>query len=297
VDFALEEATLEVGGEVVVEAQRPLVERDNTASTTRIESEEISYRPTTELTQMLTTIPSINVENGEVTVRGRTLDEVAFVVDGARARNPPNHDPYTRVNLSAIQELEVITGGFNAEYGEAQYGAINVITKEGSENYEVYLDARYTPPGQRHFGTAFYDRSSPLFWENTHAMHLEWWVENTDQWVDPQGNLGSSPLATWTPEEAYEHYLATHQPLTDYTDTPTYQVEVGLGGPLPVGRATFYGTLKYRSEAPIFGNTYRDHGEYLLGNLKVSLPLGRGMKLLLSGRAGREGTGLGFYCD
>ncbi|HLT48225.1 MAG TPA: TonB-dependent receptor [Rubricoccaceae bacterium] len=296
VNFALEEATLEVGGEVVVEAQRPLVERDNTASTTRIESEEISYRPTAELTQVLTTIPSINVENGEVTVRGRTLDEVAFVVDGARARNPLNHDPYTRVNLSAIQELEVITGGFNAEYGEAQSGVINVITKEGSENYEVYLDARYTPPGQRHFRTAFYDRSSPLFWENTHAMHLEWWIENTDQWTDPNGVLGSDPRSEWTPEEAYEHYLATHRPLTDYTDTPTYQTEVGLGGPI-YGGATFYGTLRYRSEAPLFGNAYRDHGEYLDGNLKVALPLGGGMKLLASGFFGEEEAGWGFFND
>ncbi len=297
VDFALRETTLDVGGEVVVEARRPLVERDNTTSVTRLETEEISYRPTTELTQVLTTLPSINVENGEITVRGRTLDEVAFVVDGARSRNPLNHDPYTRVNLSAIQEIEVITGGFNAEYGEAQSGVINVITKEGSEEFELYLDARYTPPGQRHFGTAFYDRSSPLFWENTHALHPEWWVENTDQWVDPEGNLGSSPYAIWTPEEAYQHYLDTHQPLTDYTHTPTYQTEVGLGGPLPFGDATFYGTVKYRSEAPLFGNAYRDRGEFFDGNLKVAVPLGRGMKLLASGFYGQEETGWGFFND
>jgi outer membrane receptor protein involved in Fe transport len=297
VNFAMQETTLEVGGEVVVEATRPLVERDNTASVTRIEADEITYRPTTDLTQVLTTLPSINVDDGLITVRGRTLDEVAFVVDGARSRNPLNHDPYTRVNLSAIQEIEVITGGYNAEYGEAQSGVINVITKEGSEHYELYLDARYTPPGQRHFGTAFYDRSSPLFWENTHALHLEWWVENTDQWTDPNGVLGSDPRSAWTPEEAYEHYLATHQPLTDYTETPTYQTEVGLGGPLPFGAATFYGTLKYRSEPPLFGNAYRERGEFLDGNLKVAMPLGRGMKLLASGFFGTDETGWGFFND
>ena len=293
VDFVLEPATLDLGGDAVVTAERPLVERDNTASSTRIETEEIVTRPTSDLTQVLTTLPSINVENGEITVRGRTLDEVAFMVDGARARNPLNHDAYTRVNLSSIQELEVITGGYNAEYGEAQSGVINVITKEGDrENYEVYLDTRYTPPGQRHFGTAFYDRSSTAFWENTHALHPEWWVENTDQWVDPNGVLGSDPAVSWTPEEAYENYVATHQPLTDYTDTPTYQTEVGLAG-----GATFYGTIKYRSEAPLFGNAYRDHGEYLDGNLKVAVPLGGGRKLLLSGFYGQEETGWGYFND
>jgi len=298
-DIVLHETTLAVGGEVEVTAQMPLVERDNTASVTRIETEEIAARPTTDLTQVLTTLPSINVENGEITVRGRTLDEVAFMVDGARARNPLNHDPYTRVNLSAIQELEVITGGYNAEYGEAQSGVINVITKEGDrDRYEVYLDTRYTPPGQRHFGTAFYDRSSPLFWENTHAMHLEWWVENPDQWRDPNGVRGSDTGSTWTPEQAYEAYLATHQPLTDYTNTPGYQVELGLGGPLPALRGmTFYGTVKYREEAPLFGNAYRNLGQYLDGNLKVAVPLGRGMKLLASGFYGRQETGWGFQND
>ena len=298
VDLALQPATRDFAGDVTVTAERPLVERDNTASVTRIQADEIVARPTTDLTEVLTTLPSINVENGEITVRGRTLDEVAFLVDGARSRNPLNYDPYTRINLSAIQELEVVTGGYNAEYGEAQSGVINVITKEGSpDGYEVYLDTRYTPPGLRHYGTAFYDRSSPALWENTHALHAEWWAENTDQWVDPNGVLGSDPTATWTPEQAYENYLATHQPLSDYTETPGYQVEVGLGGPLQLGGATFYGTLKYRSQPPLFGNAYRATGENVDGNLKVALPLGGGRKVVLSGFYGQEETGWGFFND
>lgn len=298
VNFELPEATLHLEGDLTVTAQRPLVERDNTTSVTRLQAEEVSYRPTTELTGVLTTLPSINVEDGQILVRGRTLDEVAFMVDGARSRNPLNHDPYTRVNLSAIQELEVITGSFNAEYGEAQSGVINVITKEGSDTYEFYLDTRLTPAGKRHWGSAFYDRSNPAYWENTNAMHLEWWIENTDQWVDLNGTPGSDPRSEWTPEEAHEHYLATHRPLTDYTNTPTYQVEVGLGGPLPALRGmTFYGTLKYRSQAPLYGNAYRERGEFIDGNLKVALPLGGGKKLLLSGFYGQEETGWGFYND
>lgn len=299
VDFELQEATLQIEGGVTVTAERPLVERDNTTSVTRLRAEEVAYKPTTELTQVLTTLPSINVENGEVTVRGRTLDEVAFMVDGARSRNPLNHDPYTRINLSAIQELEVITGSFNAEYGEAQSGVINVVTKEGSQDgYELYIDTRFSPPGKRHFGPSFYDRSNTNYWENTNAMHLEWWVENTDQWVDPNGILGSDPRSVWTPEEAHEHYLATHQPLTDYTETPTYQVEVGLGGPIPATPGlTFYGTMKYRSQAPLYGNAYRERGEFIDGNLKVALPLGGGKKVILSGFYGQEETGWGFYND
>ena len=70
----------------------------------------------------------------------------------------------------------------------------------------------------------------------------------------PEGTLGSSPLSTYTPEQAYQAYLATHQPLSDYTNTTGYQVEVGLGGPLRVAGSTFYGTVKYRTQPPLFGN-------------------------------------------
>ncbi len=295
IDIEMQEATVELGDEVVVTADRPLVERDNTTSSVRIESRELETRPTTEFTEVLTSLPGVNVENGQVRVRGGTLDEVAFVVDGARARNPLNHNPYTRINLSSIQEVEVITGSFNAEYGEAQSGVVNVITKEGGDQYELYVDTRYEPPGKRHFGTSFYDQSAPDYWENANARHVEWWVENTDQWVDPNGIRGSDPRSVWTPEEAYENFLDTHQPLTDYTDIPTYQVEVGGGGRVPfLDNLYFFGTTKVRSEAPVFGNAFRKEGTFTDGTLKLSYRLPGGMKLTGSAFYGSEEAGWGF---
>lgn len=297
-DFVLESEALTLGTEVVVTAERPLVEQDNTTSIVRLETEEIAARPTANFTDVLTTMPSIHMENGEMRIRGGTLDEVAFVVDGARARNPLDHRPYTRFNLGAIQELEVITGSFNAEFGEAQSGVINIITKEGSERYEGYIDARYEPPGVRHWGTALYDPSSDLYWENTHARHLEWWIEYPDQWVDPNGVKGSDPRSIWTPEQAYQNYLDTHQPLTDYTETPTYQIEAGFGGPVPFLRGlTFFGTYKHRSEAPLLGNAFRDRGLFRDGTLKMAYRFGGGKKLTLSGFYGSKEAGWGFLSD
>lgn len=297
VDIEMEPETIE-GEEVVVTAERPLVEKDNTTSVVRLQSEEVSARPTTEFTDVLTTLPSVNVENGEVRVRGGTLDQVAFMVDGARARNPLNHSPYTRINLSSIEAMEVITGSFNAEYGEAQSGVINIVTKEGGERYEVYLDTRYEPPGTRHWGDGLYDYDSPLYWENRNARHLEWWIEYPDQWVDPNGTPGSSPSSTWTPEDAYQNYLDTHQPLTDYTELPTYQVETSLGGPVPLlDDLFFFASGKYRSQAPIMGNSFRDRGLFYDGTLKLSYQLGGGKKILASAFYGQEEAGWGFWPD
>jgi hypothetical protein len=209
-----------------------------------------------------------------------------------------NNVPYTRINLSSIAELEVITGSYNAEYGEAQSGIISVVTKEGGERYELYFDSRMQPAGKRHWGTAFYDLGSDLYWENTHARHLEWWVEYPDMWVDPNGTPGSSPNSIWAPEQAYEDYLATHQPKNDYLDLPTYQMEVGLGGPIPVlDNLSFFGTAKYRSEPPLLGNASREEGRFLDGTLKLSYRAPGGKKLTFSGFYGQKEAGWGFAGD
>lgn len=298
VDIEMQAETLELGEEVVVTAQRPLVEKDNTTSLVVMNSAEIQARPTRDLTDVLTSLPSINVESGEMVFRGGTIDQVSFVLDGQRVRNPVDHSPYTRINLSSIQEMEVITGAFNAEYGEARSGVINVITKDGTGGYQFFMDSRFSPPGVRHWGDGFYDQSSDLYWENRHARHLEWWIEYPDMWVDPNGTPGSSPNSIWTPEEAYENYLATHEPLTRYDELPTYETEVGLGGPIPfTNRLFFYASGKYRSEPPVMGNAFREKGRWYDGNFKLTWQVGGGRRLTLSGFYGQENAGWGFWPD
>ena len=291
--FSLSQEALQ-SEEIVITAERPPIEFDNTSTESYLNATQIVAQPTKVFTEVLTTLPSINDENGVLKFRGGTLDQVAFIVDGARVRNPMDHTPYTDLNLSSIQEVEVVTGAFNAEYGEAQSGVVNVITKEGSKKYEFYIDTRYTPPGKKHWGLPLYDQNTDLYWENTHARHVEWWIENTDQWVDEQGNYGYEADCLWTPEEAYQQYLDTHQPLSDYTNTPTYETEVSLGGPFPlVKNLSFYVTGRYRSLAPLFGNAYNDKGTFFDGTLKLAYQINPNMKLIVSGLYGNENTSWG----
>jgi hypothetical protein len=44
-----------------------------------------------------------------------------------------------------VQETEVITGGYNAEYGRATGGIVNVVTKQGSNQIHGSVFAYYTP--------------------------------------------------------------------------------------------------------------------------------------------------------
>ncbi len=296
VEFQLQETILEVGETVTVMADRPLIEKDNTSTRHFVQAEEIAARPTTQLTQILTTLPGIDLSSsGELVVRRGTLDQVAFLIDGIRARNPLDFEPYTNINLTAIQELELITGGFNAEYGEAQSGIFNIVTKEGSRRVEAYSEFRWTPPGKRHWGTALYDYSTERYWENTHARHLQWWIDNPDQWVDPNGTPGNDPNSIWTPEEAYQNYIDTHQPLTDYTDRSSYQLEMSIGGPVvPIKNMFFFISGKYRSAPPITGNSIRDMGSWYDANAKLTYNFSSNMKLLASGFFSEANTNQGM---
>lgn len=294
VDFKLQETAIEVGEAITITAERPLVERDETSTRHFVEAREISSRPAMELTQILSTLPGIDQSGSELLVRRGSLDQVAFLIDGIRARNPLDFQPYHNINLTAIQELEIITGGFNAEYGEAQSGVFNIITKEGSNNFEGYAELRWTPPGLYHWGTAFYDYSTDRYWENTHARHLQWWIDNPDQWVDDRGAYGNDPNCNWTPEQAYNYYLQTHQPLNDYTNQSGYQAELALGGPLPIKNLFFFVSGKYRTRPPITGNAYRSLGTWIDGNAKLTYQINNSMKLMFSGIYGEANTCYGM---
>lgn len=295
VNVTMEQTVVDLGQEVVVVAERPLVQKDNTATRLYVEAAEIQNLPVANVADVLQTLPSVNADNGVMSVRGGGLNEVSFLIDGARARNPNDQTPYTSINLSSIQEMEVITGSYSAEYGEARSGVFNIITKEGSEKFHLYFDGRYTPAGVKHWGPSLYDTETPVYWENTHARHLQWWIDYPDKWVDPNGRYGNDPRVAWTPQQAYQNYLDTHRPLTDYAKQPGYSGELSLGGPLPVlEKSNFFLSGKYRVEAPIMGNAYLDKGQFFDGTAKVSAQLDLNTKLTVSAFLGREKSSWGI---
>ena len=294
-DIQIEETILELQEAATIVADRPLVEKDETSTRHFVSTTEIAMRPTSQLTTLLSTLPGIDRDpSGLLTVRRGSIDEVSFLIDGMRASNPLDFQPYTNINLSSIQELEIITGAFNAEYGQAQSGVFNIVTKDGGDKLTSYIEFRYVPPQKPHYGTEFYDYSTTRYWENTHARHLQWWIDNPDQWVDLEGIRGNDPNSSFTPEQAYEYYMSTHQPLTNYESTSTYQTEITLGGPLPVNNLFFFLSGRFKSAPPVTGNSYRDLGSWFDGTGKLTFHLNQSMKFNFSGFYGLEKSNIGM---
>lgn len=131
-DFELATATLEGEEVLVVESRVPNVQRDKTSTMQNIDEKELETLPVNSVSGVLQLQTGV-VNSGGLHVRGGRSGEVAFYVDGYRIEDPLFNEQVVEVNNQAIQQMEFLTGTFNAEYGNALSGVVNIVTKE---NYE-----------------------------------------------------------------------------------------------------------------------------------------------------------------
>jgi len=134
-NFVLEETVLTTA-EVVVVAERPIVNKDVTSSEAHVSSETIQKLPVQDLGDVIRLQAGVAVDNGGgIHIRGGRSTEVAYFVDGVSVTDVYNGASSVRVENESVQELQVISGTFNAEFGNAMSGIINIVTKEGGESY------------------------------------------------------------------------------------------------------------------------------------------------------------------
>ncbi len=134
-DVQLQETTLELGQEVIVQATKPLVRKDVTSSTSIVGGDAIKELPVTEISDVLQLQAGIVVSNGNIHVRGGRAGQVVYQIDGVPITDSYDGGTVVEVNPSSVQELQVISGAFNAEYGQALSGVINLVTKDGSNDF------------------------------------------------------------------------------------------------------------------------------------------------------------------
>jgi hypothetical protein len=117
--------------EVVVVAERKLVQVDRTFATSTVGAQDLGTLPITNLTQ------AVELQAGVVDghFRGGRSSEVLYLVDGVSVTDVYDNTQGTQVDNHVVEELQVISGTFNAEYGQAMSGVVNIVTKEGGEQY------------------------------------------------------------------------------------------------------------------------------------------------------------------
>ncbi|MCK5521073.1 MAG: carboxypeptidase-like regulatory domain-containing protein, partial [Candidatus Marinimicrobia bacterium] len=115
------------GDVVTVIARRPMIQKDLTATTAIVSSDEIAQLPITEIGD------AIGMQAGYVdgSMRGGRKGEVAYLIDGIPVTDSFDRSAMVDVNKNMVQELQVISGAFNAEYGKVMSGIVNITTSRG----------------------------------------------------------------------------------------------------------------------------------------------------------------------
>lgn len=129
-DFKLKITAIQTQ-EIIVSVPRIQSKKDQTSSIRNITNEDMANLPVESLDAV------VNLQAGIVKghFRGGRNDEVAYLVDGVRVAEAYDNNRKVTVENETISEIEVITGTFNAEYGNAMSGVVNAVTKDGGNKF------------------------------------------------------------------------------------------------------------------------------------------------------------------
>lgn len=129
-NFDLEEETFQ-GEEITVVAQKELIQKDVTASLSSVGREQIQAIPVENLAEV------VGLQAGVVDghFRGGRAGEVGYWVDGIPVTDVFNGGVAQNVENASVQEVQVVTGAFAAEYGQAMSGIVNIVTRDGSNEF------------------------------------------------------------------------------------------------------------------------------------------------------------------
>ncbi|HLF63718.1 MAG TPA: TonB-dependent receptor, partial [Saprospiraceae bacterium] len=112
----------------------PLIEQDNTTQGGIKTAEQIRNLPTKDINALAATTAGLSsIDGGDIAIRGSRTDATNYYVDGVRVSG-------NLIPQSEIEQLQVITGGIEAQYGDVTGGIISLTTKGPSQAFSGGLE-------------------------------------------------------------------------------------------------------------------------------------------------------------
>ncbi len=315
IDFALNAAAVE-GTEVVVVAEREIVKKDVSSSQIVADVEQVDAVPMVRDIEQYINMQA-GIEND--LIRGGGLDQTQFMVDGLVVVDNRTNRPLMSVNLSTMQEISIIKGGFNAEYGNVRSGLINVVTKDPDPGrYHGSIDFRISPSHLKHSGASIFNPDNfylrpyldpGVMWVGT--QNGTWDAKKQSQNLEFMGwNAYSEKLLSdddptndRTPEECRDLFLWNHtiegsaalgQKEREYGTRPDWNGDFSFTGGVPIigkklGNLAFMVSHKENWEEFALP-TSRDYFQDRNSSLKLTSRLSPSMKLSVEGIYGETKT-------
>jgi carboxypeptidase family protein/TonB-dependent receptor-like protein len=220
--------TLAIGGvteTVNITAESPLIDVRQSARATSIRAEQVELLPKgRDFSTLVTQAPGANYENrsGGISIDGSSASENRYIVDGVETTDLQNGLSGKQLIADFVEEVQVKSSGYTAEYGGATGGVVNVITKSGTNNF--------------HGSGLFYSEGSP-FSGGRYAF------TSGSTIGDFGGSTGQAPAAAGGRPSLRLNPTTNQQEYVTYPEDDWRRFDPGfaVGGPLARDKMWFYG--------------------------------------------------------
>ena len=234
-NFLLEPIAI-AGQEITIVAERPPVEIDLTASkeVVDVKAFELSWINTVD--DAVEVQSGVNIHGG---VRGSLGLEVAYLIDGMDARDMGSNSTFLKANTTSIKDMEVLTGGWNAEYPQAAGAIVNIITKRSMTRWGGSAKIRFRPAGKYHWGRNLYSHEN-MEWKvinKEYFEHQSGGKKWNDYWThyfkeqDPNFDPNTFDWASFNWQK-YQEFMTPDPVMGDYTKRSQWESEASIYGPL-----------------------------------------------------------------
>jgi hypothetical protein len=235
VDFALGLAN--VSENVNVTAESPIVDVKQSTKATTISADRVDLVPhNRDFTTLITQAPGTNYEpkSGGVSVDGASAAENRYVVDGVETTNILNGTSAKPVVADFVDQVQIKSSGYPAEYGGSTGAVVNVITKSGTNSYSGNALGYWQGNGL--VGSCNQPNLAPL---NSHGA-----VTGTSP--TPVGITTPTPVCGVNPSLRNTFASAAVSEYWTYPKDPLNTFEPGgsIGGPILHNRAWFFGAYQ-----------------------------------------------------
>jgi len=139
-------ATADSGEEITVYAQTPAIDTESTSTGATLDHRFLKDIPSGRDYQSAMAVTPGVVGGGNANVHGGFATSNQFYVDGVNTTDPETNTFGTNMNYDAIEAIEVVTGGMDAEYGRSLGGVVNIVTKSGGNAFEGNATVIYSHP-------------------------------------------------------------------------------------------------------------------------------------------------------
>lgn len=294
-EFGLVEETIQLA-EITVVAELPVVQPDISANVANISAQDVESLPLTSVNEVVQLEAGVLASaNGDLSIRGSELNEIAFSVDGLSMRDGRENEPYSTVSYTSIKEMSVQSGGFNAEYGNVRSGLVNIVTKEGDkQRYNGDVLLRYSGAQRDYFGP-LPNHPNGYFWRpftdpavknvGSHSPESPWdvytrrqyghwpgWNTIVRNWAnaptDPYHGVGVRDTGVDESTLAVEELQVDDAVITELFEwyrrkdlevhNADFDIDLGVGGPLIPGLSDKLGDLRF------FASGKRERRAYMM---------------------------------